>query len=98
MTKSGRTTKVDLPDPTSVDLDEAIQHLLALTQTVTEGSTTEERALAAHEAWAYAMYVLCPVLAGERRGLVRQLRGTYSYKELAELLGVNDSRIGQLLR
>ena len=63
-----------------------------------EATSAQQRAILAADLWSFAHSSLLPAIATERRSAVRALRADYSLSAIAEMLGVNDSRIAQIVK
>lgn len=78
-------------------MDEYAQRLQDGITNATTGDALD-RALAATELYTWGREELMPLVASLRRAAVRELRAEgYSLREVAELLGVTDARVSQIV-
>ena len=75
------------------------EQMAVLASLVEAAPTAEVRAQRALEAWQYATQTVAPAAAAARRSAFRELRALgYSLSEIAELTGITDSRVAQIIK
>lgn len=78
-------------------METQVERLAELVSDVARESDHALRAVLAQEAWVHIMEQVVPTVAAVRRVAVRELRANgHTWKEVADALGVSESRAVQL--